>query len=371
MVVMTREYQIELRDVIATFSVTTPTSYVLGGRSYGFTLDQGNADAGALSNYFISHLGSILYMTYHCRQESYDYHRLEMSSRSQSYHDNREFIESLSTANRGQGTWEPGWEIRKYERNGQIAVHKDGLTLWIFPQQFIPNEFTTNTDTATATSTAATTTPTTMPKSNVGKKGKIATVKEFRTLLPGFYMANGNAPLNHNPPITRIYWDVKASGATILLKHITTELNNENVPFQFKVLNNPNSFTRADAGVLYVNKRYLEKSKSALARVYEHVKPFLKPQVPLFAKKLSQGVSLAEDPNNGESFGQHRSRILAEALYHIYSNRENVPSADEKLAHVSRYFKSQGIDIINRPHLNPIADDKDDYYDIVLKGVFD
>jgi hypothetical protein len=354
---MTLEWQMELKDLVAGFSIMSSNSYVLQGRSYNIMLDEKNTDSNILMKRLISHLGNTLYQIYHCRQDSDYYYNYEnqMMTLSRRYHDNRDFVELLSKANASQGTWEPGWEIRKFEKNGQIAVQKDGLTLWILPQQFIPSEKEEKEG----------------KRIEVGKKGHIAMVREFRSLLPGFYMANGNAPLNQSPPLVRIYWNISATGATFLLKHITAELNNEKVPFQFKILNNPTSFVRADAGVLYMNKQFLEKSRKALATIHRQVKPFLRPKTPLFAKRLTHGVSLAEDPNNGESFGQHRTRIFAEALYDM-NEKNRSSSEDEKLAEVSRHFKSLGIDMINKPYMNAgSVDDNNDNYDVLFEGVFD
>ena len=77
----------------------------------------------------------------------------------------------LSNANTGVGTWEPGWEISKIEKNGKLVVKKNGLKIWILPYQFVP--LNSN-------------------RIEVGKKGYLLMVKEFRELLSGFYMANGN-----------------------------------------------------------------------------------------------------------------------------------------------------------------------------------
>ena len=47
----------------------------------------------------------------------------------------------------------------------------------------------------------------------VGEKGYVSMVKEFRELLSGFYMANGDISLKENASITRIYWNISSAGA--------------------------------------------------------------------------------------------------------------------------------------------------------------
>ena len=49
-----------------------------------------------------------------------------------------------------------------------------------------------------------------------------------------------------------------SDGAIPLMNNLTTKLNKEKIPFQFKILNNANYFNRADAGVLYMNKKILK-----------------------------------------------------------------------------------------------------------------
>jgi hypothetical protein len=88
--------------------------------------------------------------------------------------------------------------------------------------------------------------------------------------------------------------------------------------------------------------------------------------VPLFAKKLVSGISLAEDPTNGESFGQHRTRLFAEAIYDVYSKNTSV--LEDKIKQVRNYFKTQSVDF-NKPYLK--NDESKDEYDKVLAGVFE
>lgn len=88
----------------------------------------------------------------------------------------------------------------------------------------------------------------------------------------------------------------------------------------------------------------------------------MNPDTPLLAKKLGVGVALAEDALNGESFGQNRSRFLAQALYQAKSKRGDIPVSD-CLEKISSYFSSLGFDLY-RPYLNPGSADN---YDIQLE----
>src|SRR5262249_49841937 len=53
---------------------------------------------------------------------------------------------------------------------------------------------------------------------------------------------------------------------------------------------------------------------SLVAGHYNEIAWTLKDAVPAFTRRIAGGLGFAEDPGTGESFGQHRCRLLAEAL---------------------------------------------------------
>jgi hypothetical protein len=339
---------LEELEEIAEIKITSPTEYHFRGKSYNvFGAGESNAQRPqTVANYFTASLGALFYSVYHCRQ-GVVYASTDAARTFQNYHDDAKgFIESLSQANNGKGTRESGWEIRKIETNGLFVVHKNGLNIWVLPQLFVAEN----------------------SKSEIGSKGSIPIGKEFRALLPGFYMVNSNATVDDNVAKTtvRIYWNIGKSSAVALMTHVTTELNKDNVPFRFKTVSYPNLYARADAAVLYVDKRHLVRSKLALSRIYRQMKSSsFKPQTPLLARRLAPGIALAEDPNNGESFGQHRSRLLAEALYAAYEKGGS--STAQKIAEIEAHFRSSGLNLLTA-YLNPGSLDD---YDTILKGIFD
>jgi hypothetical protein len=138
------------------------------------------------------------------------------------------------------------------------------------------------------------------------------------------------------------------------MKHLSLELNRKSLPFRFKVLNNPHHYPRADAAVLYVDKEYYEGARACILSVYSCLREVLDPSTPLFAKRLAPGLSLAEDPNNNESFGQHRCRILAESLKLI--SKKNIISTEESISEIESYFRNLKLDLYS-PYLNPGSTD--------------
>lgn len=271
-----------------------------------------------------------LYASYHCRNNL---------DRRLNYWDNysrtRDFIADLSLSNTGNDSWDDGWEVSRMESDGQLAVKKNDLTLWVPVKYFRCDSQVIS----------------------KGQKGLIKMAKEFHRLSPGFFMVNGNRPVQlaeKDNNIIRIYWNIMPGHARDLLQKLTSELNSKCVSFTFKILCDLDLYPRADAAVLYINKKSFRKNKDSLLQIHYEVNRFLNPTTPLFAKLLSPGMSLAEDPNNGESFGQNRSRILSEAIFNTDLNK----SVREKLRDINIHFTNYGINL-NFPYLNPNS--VDDY----------
>jgi HopA1 effector protein family len=328
----------EFKDILQTIKIISHTKFSFLNNEYELAPTTSDKDSErSISSEFDSNgysgmrIRDILYNVYHCRNNRFT--KVAMSNvffKSQ-FNDTEDFSGSLSEANTGKGTWEPGWEVIKIEKNGQIVVHKNGLNLWVFPKQFSTSDGV----------------------AKIGKKGHLRMVREYRKLVPGFYMANSDASFSdHNKDLitVRFYWNIQASYAFSLMKHVTAQLNKERIPFRFKVLNNPHSYPRADAAVLYVHKQYIEVLKTPLSTVYTEIKHGLNDSTPLLAKKLASGLSLAEDPDNGESFGQHRCRILEESLHRV--REHNLTSVEESILEIGRYFQDMKLSL-DRPYLNP------------------
>jgi class II lanthipeptide synthase len=207
------------------------------------------------------------------------------------------FVERLSAANCGTGTWEPGWTVRAVERDGTLVVHRarDGLSLWAQPDQFRPRQ-----------GPAA-------PR----EAGRLRLGKELRALLPGYYLALGDADQedrDSSPPMVRLYWHLTAAGAERWVAALTRALNGAAIPFHAKLHSDPAWYVRADAAVLYVARADLPRVAPLLPALHAAVAAHLRAPTPMLTRRLARGLSAAEDPGDGRSFGQHRCRLVAEGL---------------------------------------------------------
>src|SRR5579872_141107 len=245
------------------------------------------------------------------------------------------FAAELSAVNCGTGYWEPDWKVRSVA-NSTIAVCRGGITIWLRQQECL------------ALGTGGI-----VPGSIVSARFP----KEFLGMSPGFYMALGNSPLlaDRGQILIRIYWNLCSEGAIPFVKIASQLFNQTAFPFRLKVLNDRSLFRRCDAGVIYLMKEDYPTIADALSTIYRDIAKYLKPETPVFTKQLSPGVGLAEDPG-GESFGQHRCRLLADAV--IRAHEEGKTTVKQKITFITDHFHAHGIELA-RPFLNPGS--KDEY----------
>jgi hypothetical protein len=115
----------------------------------------------------------------------------------------------------------------------------------------------------------------------------------------------------------RFYWNLPADGATAFLAGLGAALDRRRIPFQAKVPLAASGFGRTDAGVLYLADEDVEAAADVIAAMRAALA--LRPETPLFARRLAPGLAFAESPQSGESFGMHRCRLCAEGLLQAFS----------------------------------------------------
>jgi lantibiotic biosynthesis protein len=225
----------------------------------------------------------------------------------------RDLLAALSKANTGQGTWASGWTVTRRDEGGRVVVTKDDVEFWAWP-----NEVRASADQL-------------QPQASC----RVWVAKEWRHRIPGFYFAIGDGDSGESDDgegsletqLIRYYWHLKADAAVPFIAITTSILNDLKVPFEAKVLSDPQAFNRADAGVIYLRRQFLPRIDGALSRIYAAVAHGLRPEVPMFTKRLANGLGYAEDPAGSLSFGMHRCRIAALGLWNAFTNGENERAA--------------------------------------------
>jgi hypothetical protein len=315
----------ELREVIGAVTIRSLTRFSVGDEILEVSADAPGSDAGATR--LTERLGDVIYRRLYCRPER---GRPLVPTGHRAV---RSFVERLSQANSGCGTWEPGWVVAAVEHDGTLVVHKrtDDLTLWARPQQFRVRS----------------------GEVGPGAVGRLRLGKELREMLPGYYMVLGDADHEDDDPerppaVVRFYWHLAADGAELWVRELTTRFNRAGVPFHAKLHSDPAMFVRADAGVLYVCKGDLRRVMGVVHGLYAAVARHLRTSTPIFTKRLARGLAVAEDPGNGKSFGQHRCGLVAEGLVRYFEAGATARGAADAV--VAR-FTEAGLDP-NRPWLN-------------------
>ncbi|BDS09689.1 T3SS effector HopA1 family protein [Aureispira anguillae] len=232
------------------------------------------------------------------------------------------FMNQLSAANCSSDGLDMNWKIYAVDQKGQAFAQKNGVL-----RHLIPNTYKY----ATPQQTQAV----------VNQYVHFYRQKENKKAQAVFYYVYGNEYLSHEGSLARIYWHIKPEGAAKLVSEITNNFNFYNIPFNFKCLNHKALYTRSDSAVLYLDKKHLALTKMMLPHLIKNMDGYLNDSVPLFTQKLGKGVSFAEDPGNGQSFGMSRVQVISEALIEGFQKKITNP---EKLTNfVLNYMESMGM----------------------------
>jgi hypothetical protein len=156
------------------------------------------------------------------------------------------------------------------------------------------------------------------------------------------YLLAGPAPVAGS---IRVYWSLCAAGAAPFAHHVPRALRAAGVPFQAKLMDDPQAFRRADSAVCYLPADAWDAARPALERAHADLLPWLRPTTPLFASRLAPGLAVAEDPGGEDSFGTHRAALLAAGLWDARDGGDPVLAVEAR-------FRAAGLDL-DAPHRGP------------------
>jgi hypothetical protein len=316
-------------SALTALQIHSPTSYSWCGDTHGpLAPEVEHAMSPELAREFLLHqLQNEFYANFYCRgfpvASGAPEHHTQLGSAA--------FLETLSRCNRGRGTLQPGWLLQE-ESEGQLVVERDGLSLWVSPAQTVADE----------------------------QPGTVSLrlPNELRKASPGFYLALGEAAISEpdGKQLLRLYWHLTSPAAPKLLERLTSSLNRAEIPFQLKVIDNPDRYRRCDAGVLYVPRSVFGRIASEIHAAHRLLVGELRSTTPVFTKRIAPGLGLAEDPGDGQSFGMHRALLLARSA--LKAHEQGCHKASEREEVLSEVFGEQGLDL-DRPYLS--ARSSDDY----------
>jgi len=247
------------------------------------------------------------------------------------YDADAEFVDKLQTSNPCRYFWDTDWEIFRKSENGEIQVRKGERFRAAKPGEY-----------------AFTSGPNVLM--DVGSKVNLQVLRDSFLIQPGMYFVFGDTLDDRfdSYETVRFYFNIHPQAAPNLLSHLATRFNRFQIPFYLKVQQEPANFDRLDPFVVYLTRRYYQIVLRLLSQLPDDITQALGTDVPLFSKKLIDGVGLAEAPGSQRSFGQNRCVLIAEGLIEAWEN--NVQSAEEKLKLIEQKFVENQYSL-ETPHL--------------------
>ncbi len=311
----------DLRSTLAAVEILDISRYRVAGEEMQVTepMDLPAREELESANRLSLSIATDLYDRLYCRS----------LSTSGSSHDSRfllsKLLAQISGGNLGKGTWEPGWSLERQCADGTALMDRQGIVYRVPAGGF---RFDAD-----------------------GPTYRVFIPAESHWLLPGYYLARGNAEKSAQATdvkVVRVYWHLRAADAATLVRVLTTSLNECAIPFSLKVLRSPARYRRADAGVLYLEPAAYGAARNLIRAAWEEVKDRLRPETPLFTFPLASGLALAEGNRDRQSFGQERCRLIAAAL--VRSFMAGRTSLAERSAALASDLEAAGLDP-GRPYL--------------------
>jgi len=245
------------------------------------------------------------------------------------------FLRRLSQFNNGSEAWDRGWSLETVSPHGLATLAKGGERKFVNFGEFVAADSFQ------------------LPL----RPGSVVNIYQPREVTQAgnyFYYVLGSKMLPH-PTFSnqvRFYWSIEAEGMYLLVSLLTATLNKYRIPFSLKCPSVPGHFARRDAAVLYATASHVKLLCDLISGFYHEVVAHLRPDSPAFTKPLASGLSFAESPKDGESFGMARAKLIAEGLLNAHS--EGAKDCDQQLQEVLRTFERLGYDL-ERLYCNPLS----------------
>ncbi|GAA4215461.1 T3SS effector HopA1 family protein [Microbispora amethystogenes] len=281
----------------------------------------------------LAHLHRLIYLTYYAG----DYFAAELflgggrRAASLQGHEDHDLVNLIRAAIAGQGQVQGGWIVRG-RRGRDYLVARDALTLRASQEELITEGPLTE-----------------------GAEVALRLPPGRPYLLLGWYTIFGDhGGLDGGEGgLVRLYLTLADAGAAPELVHATTRaLNDLRVPFQLKLVNNPEAFERRDAFVIYLGAGAWKRHRAVLEKIHRSREDRFRDDHPCFALRLARGFSFAQEPEvEGQrtSFGLHRCQLVAEGLLRAYEEGRHSPR--ERFLSIRERYAEAGLDI-RRPYLN-------------------
>lgn len=170
---------------------------------------------------------------------------------------------------------------------------------------------------------------------------------------PGFLLALGSRGFVDPRRAARLYIACDAAPEALeIWPYVLRALAASGLSHHVKALSSTLAYPRSDAMVIYVSASDAVSATASVAPVLRSLsRPKSSPSV--FTRLVTDRLALAEEPNDprpsyhGLSFGQHRSRVLADALLRSSLEGKSLRAAwavEARAAHINPHEPGYGLD---------------------------
>ncbi|NEP34871.1 T3SS effector HopA1 family protein [Moorena sp. SIO3B2] len=254
-----------------------------------------------------------------------------------------EFYQELEKNNHSKGWFHSDYRVVKQEDDSSLAVKYDGITIHIRPERYLKLE-----------------------EQSASVNDLVSVWTPAGGIERQLYTATGDGDIDYSlwkdpeNQVVLAYFNFAPEAAVILMKYLTTQLNEVEMPFVFKVLHNPLNYQRYDSGMLQFHRINYKLFRLIIQNIYSEIESLFQPQVPIFTKAIAPGIGLGENPSyqllfaDKETFGMNRCKIIANALLEAHQNGDESP--ENRMKYIIQHFEQMGIDL-ERPYLNPGSED--------------
>jgi hypothetical protein len=230
--------------------------------------------------------------------------------------------DAYRAADAATGRWEDGWTVEKVSNRGRVLLARDDdrrlldrIDVVDRAHPFLPPR----------------------PGTTVAARAR----RDVTTPDGSWWMTSGPGwdPDGVGGPerCVRVYWNAAPRTVFGLIRAVTATF--AGLPFGFKAMARPEGFARSDTAVLYLDGDDLGAVAPLVGQVHAVVGASLRSTTPRLALALAPGMAVVEDPGTGESFGEHRCRLVAAA---IHEARRTGATTD--VAAVARHLAAAGVD---------------------------
>jgi hypothetical protein len=237
--------------------------------------------------------------------------------------------DALRASHADTGCWSEGWTVERISNRGRILAERDGMRRLLDRVDFIPLGR-----------------PCLPPR--VGDLVAITLRRDQMDEDGAYWFTVGGGWKAAEAPAgtVRLYWNVSIRCAPRLVDGLTRRLGGSVTGYALKVF--LAGVTRADSVVLYLLPEDIAPARKSVLEVVAELAGDLREPTPPLTLRLAPGLALAEDPGNGQSFGQNRCGLVAEALAEESSRGRLTP--ESAVERIIERFRAAGLDP-DRPYL--------------------